>query len=526
MTRHHPRSARGPWLLAALVVLIAGSVVVATADGFEFDSDYRRAGVTVLRSLAPTRGATLIDVSSGPLGRPVQPGFVGMSLEYSTLEPYAGRNPGAIDPVLVRLIRNLAPGARPVLRIGGDSTDWSWWPVPHLRQPPGVRIVIGPRFGAVLGGLARATGARLILGIDLEADSRRIAGVEAARLITSVGRDSVQALELGNEPELYGTWPWRITSAGVRVIGRAPGYGVPAYVRDYRSISAALPPVGLAGPALGGPLWIQHVGQFIDAEAHLSLVTVHTYPLQRCDNPLIAPTYPSLARLLAPAASSGLAERLASTVATAHAEGLPIRVDELNSVSCGGARGISDTFASALWALDTMFSLARVGADGVNIHTFQKARYGLFSTHFQHGRWWARVAPEYYGLLLFAQAAPPGSRLLRLGGGGGPVRAWATRARNGTLRIVLVNAGTAPRDVVVRAPGPARFARYEALRAPGIRATGGISLGGASFGPGTQTGNLGSPRKILVRPRHGDYVLRLPAASAVMLTLARPGGNG
>ena len=27
----------------------------------------------------------------------------------------------------------------------------------------------------------------------------------------------------------------------------------------------------------------------------------------------------------------------------------PLRVDELNGISCGGYRGVSDTFASALW---------------------------------------------------------------------------------------------------------------------------------------------------------------------------------
>ena len=41
----------------------------------------------------------------------------------------------------------------------------------------------------------------------------------------------------------------------------------------------------------------------------------------------------------------------------------------MNAVSCGGVRGVSDTFASALWALDTLFEFSRVGVDGVNFHT-------------------------------------------------------------------------------------------------------------------------------------------------------------
>ena len=48
----------------------------------------------------------------------------------------------------------------------------------------------------------------------------------------------------------------------------------------------------------------------------------------------------------------------------------------MNSVACGGKAGVSDTFASALWALDALFAVARSGADGVNLHMFPRARYG------------------------------------------------------------------------------------------------------------------------------------------------------
>src|SRR5205807_8152509 len=66
-----------------------------------------------------------------------------------------------------------------------------------------------------------------------------------------------------------------------------------------------------------------------------------------------------------------------------HGAGLPLRVDEINSVACGGAAGVSNTFASALWALDTMFALVRTGVDGVNVHTFQGATYRLFRMRFR-----------------------------------------------------------------------------------------------------------------------------------------------
>jgi hypothetical protein len=504
------------------VALIACAVAVASAAGFDPDSDFAGTRSTILPRVTPGRGATLVDVGGATVGRPIAPGFVGLSLEYSAIEPYAGANPSAIDPVVVQLIRNLAPGQSPVLRIGGDSTDWAWWRAPHMRKPAGIRIELGARFGSVLAALSRALHARLILGINLEVDSPRIAAIEAARLIHSVGLGSVQALELGNEPELYGRWPWFVRHHR-RVMARAAGYDIRAYGADFRRIARVLPGVALAGPALGGPLWIHRVGEFISQAPRLALVTVHAYPLQHCYTPLGSATYPTILHLLADAASRSLAQRFVPTVRLVRAHGLSVRVDEINSVSCGGAPGISNTFASALWALDTLFALARAGVDGVNVHTFRDSTYRLFGTQHSGGRWRANVAPEYYGLLLFARAAPAGSRLLRVTGGSPGIRVWATRGRDGVVRVVLINDTSHTRVVVVGGHRASAKAAYQALRGPGLRATGGISLGGVGFGPNTETGILPPPRPVFVRPTGGRYVLRLPGPTAEMLTI--PAGS-
>jgi hypothetical protein len=83
--------------------------------------------------------------------------------------------------------------------------------------------------------------------------------------------------------------------------------------------------------------------------------------------------------MLNPSASRGLAAGIGQYVRIAHQRVDTFRIDEMNSVACGGKAGVSDTFASALWALDTVFAVARSGADGVNIHTFPGARDGLFT---------------------------------------------------------------------------------------------------------------------------------------------------
>ena len=62
--------------------------------------------------------------------------------------------------------------------------------------------------------------------------------------------------------------------------------------------------------------------------------------------------------LLSDAASDGLASTVTPWVAAAHHRGVPMRVDEMNAITCGGTQGISNTYGSALWALDTMFAMA------------------------------------------------------------------------------------------------------------------------------------------------------------------------
>ena len=239
----------------------------------------------------------------------------------------------------------------------------------------------------------------------------------------------------------------------------------------------------LAGPSLSGRQWTQGLGQFLAAEPHLGLVTLHRYPLQVCLTPPTSARYPTIGRLLSPATSTRLADSFAPYVALAQAHGLSLRVDELNTVSCGADPGVSKSFASALWALNTLFGLASVGVSGVNIHTFPGAGYELFEISRQGGQWRATVSPEYYGMLLFAEATPPGSHLESVSPTRVPgVNAWATRATDGTVRVVLTNEGTSAREFAVRLPGKFRGATLARLTAAGPSSTSGVTLGGQSFG--------------------------------------------
>jgi len=467
--------------------------------------------------------ATAITVDAGQAGRGVPYGFLGLSLEYPSVEAYAGSDPAALDPVFVQLVRNLVPGQAPVLRIGGDSTDRTWWPVAGLARPPGVTYAITPRWLAVTRALARALGARLIVGLNLEADSTRLAAAEAGALLNGIGAGSVRALELGNEPDLYATFPWYRTPDGRHVTGRPPSYDMSSLIADWTAFGAALPHHALAGPSLGAPEWTRQLARFLAGAPKVGLVTLHRYPLQLCYTPRRSQRYPTVAHLLEPASSIGLADSFAPYVAIARARGLSLRIDELNSVSCGADPSVSQTFASALWALNTLFAMVRVGVHGVNIHTFPGAGYQLFTPRRIDGRWESTVSAEYYGLMLFARAAPAGSRLLAVRGAeSGGVQTWATRAEDGTVRITMVNAGARARalSLTIAGEGFAR-AELERLTAPNVRAHGGVELDGQSFGTSTFTGRLaGRTGSASVAASHGRYAVAVPGDSAALLVLS------
>ncbi len=472
-------------------------------------------------ALDSSGGVTVVAVGDRAVGRPIQPGFVGLSLEFQAVPLYAGTDPTAVNPVLAQLIRNLAPGQSPVLRIGGDSTDSTWWPVAGLKPRAGVSHALDPGWLSVTRSLAATVGARLILGVNLAADDPAIASAEANAFERGIGSRYIEALEIGNEPDLYGRDPWYRSAQGSVGFARARGYTLDSFIGEFDHFSRALPGVPLAGPAFAWLPWMSSLGRFLAKDPGLGLVTFHRYPLRRCNQSASSPLYGSIPNLLSDFAGAGLAQPVARFAAVAHAHGLGFRVDEMNSVSCHGKPGVSDAFASALWALDALFSLARAGVDGVNVHTFPGASYGLFSFQRTGGRWSADVKPEYYGLELFAEAAPPGSRLLATSAPSGAVKSWATRAVDGTTRLVLINDTRGRAEtVIVRPPAAAGVANLERLLAPSAAATSGLTLGAQSYGPETGTGRLSGP----ARPRYllsarGEYVVTLPAASAAMLTL-------
>jgi hypothetical protein len=72
----------------------------------------------------------------------------------------------------------------------------------------------------------------------------------------------------------------------------------------------------------------------------------------------------------------------------------------------------------------------------------------------------------------------------------------------------------------LRIAGVHGAAAVEQLRAPSVHSTGGVTIGGQTFGAETTTGVLAGPASHrTVTPSGGGYPITVPAASATMLTI-------
>ncbi|MGH3601165.1 MAG: glycosyl hydrolase family 79 C-terminal domain-containing protein [Pseudonocardiaceae bacterium] len=369
--------------------------------------------------------------------------------------------------------------------------------------------------------LLTAVGGKAILGVDLRKNSPRIARAEVAGYDRYVGAKLIDAFELGNEPEAYnlgvsGVFGHLHRLSFSRLFVR--------YGKRFGHVASALGEAPLAGPATGSPYWLPKLGAVLGdmPVRNLKLATVHEYALKACSGE----THLAVSDFFTPTAIAGLADTVHRAVEAAAQRGTPLRVAEINGDPCLGARGVSNSFGEALWALNMLPALWRAGVQGVNIQRGQDGRppnynYNKFITarHSSSG-WRITVEPEYYGLLAFADVAPAGSHLLRISNPGlKGIYQFAVRAPDKSERVILTNVSATARTIGVSASGTHGTGSVSLLSNHSLNATTGTTLAGQSLS--SRTGQLtGTSHHTLLSPNAtGVYAVHVPAHTAAILTL-------
>jgi len=88
---------------------------------------------------------------------------------------------------LIQLLRNLSAGHSPVLRIGGNSADSTWWPI-RGAIPPWVRYALTDGWLRTTKALAAALDARMIMGVNFAGGRPAVTAAEARALLGGIGR--------------------------------------------------------------------------------------------------------------------------------------------------------------------------------------------------------------------------------------------------------------------------------------------------------------------------------------------------
>jgi hypothetical protein len=454
-----------------------------------------------------------ITVSDSTIGPGIAQGFVGIATEFWNVEQEVGLDPKSADTAFEQTARNLAPYGGLSLRIGGDSTDWTWFPIDGLKQPPWVRWTMTPQWAAVTKRLVDDLHAHLIVGLNMESADAKIAQAELHEIQSEIGGPITY--ELGNEPELYDHFPYYHTANGAAVLGRPKTFSLTQMSAQWDQLASDLPKVRLAGPGYAGLNALSYVGQFLGNAKRLSLLTVHTYPLKstRCTRGAV----PQESQLFDPQSLQGLATGVNEWALLAHHYSVGVRVDEMNSVTCGGQPGLTNTFGPALWALNILPLYAADGVNGVNIQTRPYTAQNLIQTHSTKQGWRVGVQPEYYGLAAFAQLTPPGSKILQVSGTKTGLLTWAVRTPQNTTHVVVTNVGSSGVTVAIKGASSSGNATVEALSAVGGLKGTDVTLGGQTVDP--RTGQLsGTLHTTTVHLNKGAYNVTVPAASAQILT--------
>ena len=512
-------------------------VLVSTAT-----SGFPIAALAQAAAGAATSRLAAVSVETGTLRGEIPRDFLGFSLEVSTVgqgigafagpnapgaatEPaeqivYALGRPGAPNEGYFRFMRNLGEG---ILRLGGNSQDNSCWDRAQAPHPEACEAELNAGDLRLFSEAARASGWRLIVGLNLKQNAASWALREVTEGVArEITPDQVFALEFGNEPDLFSRTPYRPRTY-------SPADNVQdflGYVRAFRADTVARQ-YALVGPGTCCP-WRnpRDLAAFVDGvgRENLRWVAVHNYSETTCGGRTV-----SVGRLLSAELMDQFNREARALVAVAQERGLPIAMTETNSASCGGMPGVSNAFAAALWGLDFAFSQAEDGFVNVDFHFSYRpdggSSYNPVDTYGRQdpaGRWHYRnvAQPLYYAMYLFSRHASGGRLLPATVESGANVRAYAvSRCAGCAVSVFVLN-----KDL--SAAGPVRVhldrgmgaGSLLLLDAPGLDSRAAeIRYGGRRF---DSEGVIIAPETSVVRPdAGGDYTFMLANAAIAVLTV-------
>lgn len=342
--------------------------------------------------------------------------FIGLSYEMSKLLPTDGRHYfDRNDQALLNTFKTLNVKS---LRVGANAVDDPRVAIPQEKDID------------VFFSFARAAGVKVIYSFRLKdgkpADSARLASHIASR-----HADLLECFSIGNEPDFY-----------LKTYAEYMAQWKP----HYEAILKAVPGAKFVGPSTTLGHYELEFAKEMFPTGNLLMLGNHHYFL---GSGRAGETNPpaTRARFLSNRLLAEYEKKYARVAGPLAAQGVPLRMDELNSCYNGGAKDSSDTYASTLWVLDFTHWWAARHIVGLNFHTgesvgrdgkFGAPNYAAFLRQ-DDGKGFA-MRPLAYGLLAFGQGAQ--GRPLGVKIKADPkfdFNAHAYRDRAGVVYLTLIN---------------------------------------------------------------------------------------
>lgn len=454
-----------PRILLALSLAtstVLGQVTVYTsATGTAAIAQYTVASTdqTVLVAPAPPADfnpATFIQLYDGGMtgmGSPVKGDLFGFSIELSVSAMLMGEKGGEIRPEFLNYCSVLASrGGGLTIRVGGNSQDRATLNLegnPSGRtiekykgqnaaptETPEVHFTLDLLH--VMAEISKLVNVHWFFGIPfLRTNSDDNASLVVQHAMSILG-DRLLGLQLANEPDLYG-----------RHLKKWPEYSIADFMNETNYMIQDLP---VQHPNIVGPSvccqWT--VDQVLDAgymsqfNNQLNIIDVMHYPNNNCfadrDPQAIYPDYLNHQGVV------GLASPYFPAANRAIAGGKKFMMMETNTASCGGFPGISDAFASALWAVDYSMQMAYGNFTYALLHFGgQNVYYNPFTpppTNMTQIRGW-NTGPIFYAQIVAAEAlgSTGNARVmdLQLDNGSEHRAGYAIYENGVATRLVLVN---------------------------------------------------------------------------------------
>ncbi len=441
-----------------------------------------------------------VTVAADGGGPDLPPRFLGLSYEMSMLLPKNGRY--YFDPNDQALVNTFQTLGIKSLRVGANAVDDPRIPMPQEKDID------------MLFKFARTAGVKVIYSFRLKngdpSDSARLAGYIAAH-----DADALDCFSIGNEPDFY-----------------LPTFGdfFAQWKPHYDAILEAVPNAMFDGPSVARKnFYALDLAKAVFAGGHLAMASDHYYFLgsgraAEKDPPA------TRARFLSDRLHGDYEKDYAQIGAVLAAQGVPYRIDEMNSCYNGGAKDSSDTYASTLWALDCTHWWAAHHILGVNYHTgesvgrdggFGAANYAAF-VHQANGHGFT-MRPQAYAYLAFSQGArgrPLGVKIQAVSTVN--FNAYAYRDRDGSIYLTLINKsfGDVPQPTSVslhllQSAGPGTWQRMDLVQQnQDVAAKTGVMLGGA---PIDAQGIWSGGWEKIKDGDSGNLTVQVAAASATIL---------